>query len=126
MTTVEETNEKRRFTRVPFVNHIALSQGNQSWIGNVVDVSFNGVLIHLDVDSTIDPQTTVAAIVHFENNANIHADLTLAHNHEHFYGFSFNEIDSDSLTHLRNIISHNLGDTKACERELISLFSYHQ
>jgi hypothetical protein len=126
MNTIEEPYEKRRFTRVPFVNHIALSQDNQSWIGNVVDVSFNGILIHFDADSTIDPQTTVAAIIHFDNDANIHADLTLAHNYERFYGFSFSEIDSESLTHLRNIISHNLGDTKACERELISLFSYHQ
>lgn len=122
----DTSNDKRRFTRVPFVTHISLSHNEQLLKGSVVDISFNGALLHFDTDLTIDKQTIFSSTIYFENDSNIHADLKLVHRNNQFYGFCFSEIDSDSLTYLRNIISLNLGDANACERELMSLFSYHQ
>ncbi len=68
----------------------------------------------------------VDATIHFENDACITIKLELAHHHGKLYGFSLHEIDSDSLTHLRNIIEHNLVDSDVCGRELLALFRYHQ
>ncbi len=123
---VDKNQDQRRFTRVPFVSHMTLRQGQHTWQGNVVDISFNGALVEA-TDLPINEQSPpLNATLTFEDNSSIELTLRLAHHHQTFYGFCFSEIDSDSLTRLRNIISLNLGDAKACERELASLFSYHQ
>ncbi|EGG95347.1 hypothetical protein IMCC1989_770 [gamma proteobacterium IMCC1989] len=125
-----QDSEQRRFTRVSFVNHIVLKKGDTQWNGTVVDISFNGVLISCDSDIALTKAAgsadIVDAIIHFENDDYIMAKLELAHHHGKLYGFSLHEIDSDSLAHLRNIIEHNLIDSSVCERELLTLFRYHQ
>jgi hypothetical protein len=126
MNTPQSLSDKRRFTRVPFVSHIALSHNGVDWEGQVVDISLNGILINFDPPTPLDIDMIVSSILHFENDANIQAKLQLSHHHDNFYGFCFNEIDVDSIAHLRNVITHNLGDSAACERELMALFSYHQ
>jgi hypothetical protein len=126
MNTPQSLSDKRRFTRVPFVSHIALSHDGFDWEGEVVDISFNGILINFDPPTPLDTDMIVSSTLHFENDTNIQAKLQLSHHHDDFYGFCFNEIDIDSIAHLRNVITHNLGDSGACERELMTLFSYHQ
>ena len=124
-----QDNEQRRFTRVTFVSHITLQQGDRQWNGTVVDISFNGVLVSCDADIVLaesDAANIVDAIIHFENDDCITAKLELAHHHGKLYGFSVHEIDSNSLAHLRNIIEQNLVDPSTCERELLTLFRYHQ
>lgn len=119
-------SDKRRFTRVPFVSRIELTHDQQQWSGNVVDISFNGVLINCEPQIIAQDNQTLNATLYFDKDYTIHAKLKLAHHHDAFYGFYFDEIDSDSLNHLQRIISYNLGNMQACERELMSLFSYHQ
>lgn len=116
--------EKRRFTRVAFISHITLSHEQQLWQGNVIDISFNGMLIDFEQHPALDSSILFNAVIHFENGANICADIQLAHHHDNHYGFCFTQMDSDSLTHLLNIISHNLGNKSACERELMCLFNH--
>lgn len=123
---LQENTEKRQFTRVPFVSHIAMSNKHHQWQGTVVDISLDGILISFNESIDIGSDTVLSATLHFENDTQIQADITLAHHHDSFYGFHFHEIDCDSLSHLRQIISYHLGDAHACERELMHLFSYHQ
>jgi hypothetical protein len=132
-TPTQQDNEQRRFTRVTFVSHITLQQGANQWNGTVVDISFNGLLVSSDANIVLAESLTdsdginiVDASIHFENDACITTKLELAHHNGKLYGFSLHEIDSDSLTHLRNIIEHNLVDSGVCERELLALFRYHQ
>jgi hypothetical protein len=124
-----QDDEQRRFTRVTFVSHITLQQDDLQWNGTVVDISFNGVLVSCDADIVLAESHTakiVEATIHFENDDCITAKLELAHHHGKLYGFSMHEIDSNSLAHLRNIIEQNLVDNNTCERELLTLFRYHQ
>jgi len=126
MVKIMSTEEKRQFTRVSFVTQVKLSQGEQLWLGHVVDISFKGVLVNSRTPLTFDPDQAVNAEIFFENGISMKVKVKEAHNNGQFYGFNFLEMDVDGMTHLRNIIMHNLGDESACERELISLFSYHQ
>lgn len=120
------TEEKRQFTRVSFVTEVKLTQGDQIWLGHVVDISFKGILVSSRSPFKFDNNHPIIAEISFENNTSMHIKVEEAHNNGQFYGFRFLEFDVDGMTHLRNIIMHNLGDESACERELISLFSYHQ
>jgi hypothetical protein len=119
-------DEKRQFTRVPFVTQVRLSQGEQLWLGHVVDISFKGILVSSSTPFTFDPEQPVTTEISFDNGSSMKIKAEEAHNNGQFYGFKFLEIDVDGMTHLRNLIMLNLGDDAACERELISLFSYHQ
>lgn len=114
--------EKRRFTRIPFVNHIALVHNDETHSGEVVDISFNGILLNFKHTLNCEDGTLFDSYIHFEDGTKIHADIQLAHQHEQYYGFCFHRIDSHSLVNLFNIISHHFGNKTDCERELISLF----
>jgi len=120
------SEEKRQFTRVSFVTQVKLSQGEQLWLGHVVDISFKGILVNSRTPLIFDKAEPIIAEVFFENGSSMKVKAEEAHNNGRFYGFHFLELDVDGMTHLRNIIMLNLGDESACERELISLFSYHQ
>lgn len=126
MVKIMSTEEKRQFTRVSFVTQVKLSQGDQLWLGHVVDISFKGVLVNSRTSLSFDNSQAVTAEIFFENGNSMKIKAKEAHNNGQFYGFNFLELDVDGMTHLRNIIMHNLGDESACERELMSLFSYHQ
>lgn len=126
MVKIMSAEEKRQFTRVSFVTQVKLSQGEQLWLGHVVDISFKGILVNSRSPLTFDNEKPVTAEIFFENGSSMKVKAEEAHNNSQFYGFHFLEFDVEGMTHLRNIIMHNLGDESACERELISLFSYHQ
>ena len=100
----------------------------RDWQGTVVDICFNGILINgrsLPTERLATEDSNIASTIHFESGIDINAHLELVHQHDDFYGFRFAEIDSDSLSHLKKLVMLNLGD-EACQRELMSLFSYHQ
>jgi hypothetical protein len=118
--------DKRQFTRVPFVTKVKLIQDQQLWLGHVVDISFKGILVTSISEFTFDKTKPVTAEISFDNGASMKIKAELAHHHDQFHGFRFLETDVDGMIHLRNIVMLNLGDDSACERELISLFSYHQ
>ncbi len=120
------TQEKRQFTRVSFVTQVKLSQDEQLWLGHVVDISFKGILVNSRTPFTFNSEKPVTAEISFDNGTSMKIKSEQAHTNGQFYGFRFLEMDVDGMTHLRNIIMRNLGDDAACERELISLFSYHQ
>ena len=122
----KSNNDKRQFTRVPFVSHIHLSQTGDHWQSQVVDVSLKGILIDIDSQQTINTESPVNAVIRFENESEIQATMTLSHHNGRLHGFQFTEMDSDSISHLRNLITHNVGNTEACDRELMTLFRYHQ
>ncbi|MGH1485714.1 MAG: PilZ domain-containing protein [Cellvibrionaceae bacterium] len=119
-------DEKRQFTRVPFVTQVRLSQDEQLWLGHVIDISFKGILVSSSTPFTFNEEQPVVTEISFDNGSSMKIKAQQAHNNGQFYGFKFLEVDVDGMTHLRNIIMLNLGDDAACERELISLFSYHQ
>jgi hypothetical protein len=102
--------EKRQFTRVSLVAEAKLSQGNRTWLGQVADISFKGVLINSQTPFIFDSNGTIIAEIFFENNASIRIKVKEAHNNDLSYGFNFLEFDEDGMMNLRNIIMDNVGD----------------
>lgn len=126
MNPAQSITEKRRFTRVPFACDIVISQEPHLWIGTVVDISFNGILVNAKFDTEFDPNATFNTTVTFDNGEQFNVTASLIHHNNHFYGFRYKQVSTEDLHHLRNLIMLNLGSDTACERELLSLFSYHQ
>ncbi|MFT5420808.1 MAG: hypothetical protein ACI9D5_001559 [Candidatus Endobugula sp.] len=103
-------DEKRQFTRVSLVAEAKLGQGNRTWRGRVVDISFKGVLITSQTPFILDSNESIVADIFFENNTSIKIKVKEAHNNGLFYGFNFLEFNDDGMKHLRHIIMDNLVD----------------
>ena len=107
--------EKRQFTRVSLVAKATLFQEDQFWLGNVVDISFKGVLINSQTPFTLDANQAIMAEIFFKNDTSIKIKVETAHNNGPFYGFYFLDFDDAKMMHLRTIIMDNLGNENLCD-----------
>jgi hypothetical protein len=116
--------ERRRFSRIPFDAqvHIIGKQGDLYHNCAVIDVSLKGLLLHkpdnwtgqlgesYDIDLILDHAKVVIRMI-----------STVAHINAEQVGFECQQLDLDSLSHLKRLISLNLGDEPLLHRELSTL-----
>lgn len=122
MIDLDESKERRQFQRVLFDAPISLSQETQSYVSRVIDVSLKGVLIRTNEDwqlHTGDPINLVIDLGDGKSMIRMHTHV--AHIEEEQMGLVCDEIDMDSITHLRRLVELNLGDSSLLERELHAL-----
>lgn len=117
-------NERRRFSRIPFsaVAHLKSDKGEMHLNCPVLDVSLKGLLIDkpdgwraqledgFDIDLILDHAQVV-----------IKMQAQVAHIDKSSIGFECEQIDLDSITHLKRLIELNLGDEAMLQRELAAL-----
>lgn len=116
-----EECHRRRFTRIFFDAETVLSQGEQEWSVQLIDISLQGILIRQLPGQNIDPDQPAEACIHLGGDIQIRMELRLANRDDDLLGFHCENIDLDSLTHLRRLVELNLGDTRLLERELSAL-----
>lgn len=120
-------HERRRFSRIPFdaQAHINNKQGELHLNCAVIDISLKGLLVekptnwagqlgmYYDVDLILDNARLVIKM----NNTVAHVD------NEHI-GFQCQQLNIESMMHLKRLVSLNLGDESLLERELTALISH--
>lgn len=122
MSSEENFENKRRFSRVAFDADLHLVSAEGSWRCRLIDISLKGLLatipanwrgkigehylIELELDSA---------------EVTIRMEASVAHIEEDHVGFRCEHIDLDSISHLRRLVELNLGDSEILERELSEL-----
>jgi hypothetical protein len=120
-------NEQRRnFQRVPFDAETRVSQGDNSWAVELIDVSLNGILFRQPSDWSINPGQPLNIRMHLGENSHINMKAQLSHNTKTEVGCQCLHIDLDSITLLKRLIELNLGSNELLERELSALMSTHE
>jgi hypothetical protein len=116
------SDERRRFTRVPFDANTLLQQDHWQSPVQLIDISLHGLLV-LQPDSwdQAQPQAPFSAIIELNDGQQIRMEATLSHAEEGLLGFVCEHIDLDSISHLRRLIALNTGDAVLLERELKAL-----
>lgn len=115
--------ERRRFTRISFDAKTELNVEGNIYDVDLVDVSFNGVLVKSDKPLTFNIGQEAEVTIHLlGDDIAIRTPATLAHKREQEYGFLIENLDIDSLTLLRRLVELNLGDETLLERELDHFF----
>ncbi|MCX4193470.1 PilZ domain-containing protein [Methylophaga sp. OBS1] len=122
--TDDATQERRRFSRIPFdaIAHIKTADGDEFLNCSVLDVSLKGLLIikpgqwqaRLGQSCTVDLLLQQGEVV-------IEMHATVAHVDDDSIGFESYEMDLDSITHLKRLMELNLGDEGLLHRELSAL-----
>lgn len=117
-------HEQRQFSRIPFdaVAHIHDLTGKLSAKCTVIDISLNGILItkpinwqghlaeHYQLNIVlVDPQLTITMTA------------SVAHIDPSRVGFHCEQVDLDSISHLKRLVELNLGDSALLQRELSAL-----
>ncbi len=128
-----DTN-RRHFSRVTFKAPARLTVVNAEGVGaeyaaTVLDLSLKGVLLHLDAApplrigtaGTLDIPLDVADTSGADENEFIRMEVAVVHIEPPQWGFACRDIDLDSATHLRRLVTLNLGDASLLERELPAL-----
>lgn len=115
-------SEKRRFSRVPFDAETHLLVGGRKIPCRLLDISVKGALVELPEKTLISIGTPAKLHLNLNNDdAVIRMDVAVAHVTNNKAGFYCQQIDSDSMTHLRRLIELNLGDPELFNRELRQL-----
>lgn len=117
------TDDRRRFTRVPFDASARLFQGDWQAQAQVVDISLRGLLILQPAAwEQVDPEQPVEVIIELSALEQIHMETRVAFMREGLIGLQCRHMDLDSTSHLKRLIVLNMGD-EALERDLAALCS---
>ena len=113
--------DRRRFHRIPFDATTELSQGQNTWQVELLDISLKGLLIQQPANWSGSAQQPFRACLYLNAEVQIRMDVELVRSHNQQLGFSCLTIDVESISHLRRLMEFNLGDERLLQRELAAL-----
>jgi len=118
------TEDRRKYERVILEKEVELYDEENSWQVRLVDISLKGLLVETPPGLAVEQgdKFTIKLPLESVNDEAITMDVRVAHVEEDKAGFSWETIDVESFTHLRQLIKYNLGDPREVERELKTLF----
>ena len=118
------TDERRQHSRIAFHAPARLVVSARPVDCVVLDLSLKGALIQLPADAAIEGGTTCSIEVML-NEAEDTIEMTgrVTHCAGRHVGIRCENIDLDSVTHLRRLVELNLGDPALLERELSALIA---
>lgn len=115
-------DERRQYQRVEFDANAILYKDDQLFECQIIDLSIHGVLLRPEgiINSSMSDLYELRIPLDTENNF-IHMALRLTHKHPSNLGFVCENLDIDSITHLRKIVELNSGDPSILNRDFATL-----
>lgn len=110
--------ERRRFQRIEFDAQSEVRTPECSWPIKLVDISFKGVLAEIEIPPLLEVGDKADIVIRLANDIVITMPSVLRHHLGEFIGFEAENMDLDSMSHLRRLVELNLGDEALLEREL--------
>ncbi len=112
---------RRRFTRISFQGEATLDLKVARLGCALLDLSIKGALVELLADRRVAPGTTCTLVIPLGEEAQVRMDGEIAHVAGRRLGVKADEMDLESMAHLRRLLELNLGDDRLVERELAAL-----
>jgi len=111
--------QKRRFTRVKFIADSQIEANGQVFQGEILDIALKGALFRFTENLSLNVGDRCQAHISLANSDVIlHFEAEVAHAREREIGVKFMHEDLETLMHLRNLISYNVGDADKVTDEL--------
>ena len=117
----EPTRNQRQFSRVQFAAPVRLIGADGSTTVQLLNLSLKGALVSRPPDWAIEPGMLLALELALVDNEYIRVNAKVAHSGADRVGLFWEQIDLDSLTHLRRLVQLNLGDAAQLDRELAAM-----
>lgn len=113
-------DEQRQFSRIVFNVEATLRHDGCSDACAVHDVSLKGALVEF-AGASIAAGSACELVLRLADDATVRMRGHVAHAEDDRLGIACEDIDLDSMTHLRRLIELNLGDPELLERELAAM-----
>lgn len=119
MTTYEN---RRRFSRIAFHRPAEIQAHGRRTPCELLDVSLKGGLVEVAEGADLAVGTACSLVIHLDDaEASIRMEGEIAHAKGRHVGIRCDEIDLESIAHLRRLVELNLGDDEILHRELGAL-----
>jgi len=121
-TTHHDDQNRRRFHRILFDSPASIKGDGTTYTCSIVDISLKGALISQPANwDEVVGDKVVLEIKLSDDGAQIIMQGEVTHVENEHIGIQCNQIDIDSISHLRRLAELNLGDAELVERELTAL-----
>ncbi len=117
----QPASNQRHFSRVRFDTRVRLIGAHGSTAVQLLNISLKGALVSRPPDWVITPGTLLALELTLVDNEHIRVNVKVAHSEDDHVGLYWEQIDLDSMTHLRRLVQLNLGDAAQLDRELAAM-----
>jgi len=121
MNTPSDKTERRHYERVPFIAEVIMSDGTSEWTSALLDISLKGVLLEppSDIEPEFDKAYDIELILGEETEIKMRGKIS--HAKGAHWGLEWENIDLESLSHLRRLLELNMDDPDEINRELSDL-----
>jgi hypothetical protein len=114
---------RRQFWRAHFHSPVQLAAHGQVTEADLYDISLKGALLKVPENWMGKNGDHCQLRLNLAANATISMSATIAHSAGRRVGLHCDNIDLDSVTHLRRLVALNSGDPRILDRELSALLS---
>ena len=114
---------RRQFWRAHFHSPVQIAMHGQVIEADLYDISLKGALLKVPEGWTGKSGDHCQLRLNLAGNATISMGATIAHVAGRRVGLHCDNIDIDSVTHLRRLVALNSGDPRVLDRELAVLLS---
>ena len=113
------SENRRAFHRIFFDANVAVIVDNKMHKTSLIDVSLNGALISQPEGYELTKGQNVRLEIDLGETHNLIAmDAVVTHLENEHVGLKMQQIDVDSISHLRRLVELNLGDSELLHRDL--------
>ena len=113
------SENRRAFHRIFFDANVAVIVDSQMHKTSLIDVSLNGALISQPEGYELTKGQNVRLEIDLGETHNLIAmDAVVTHLENEHVGLKMQQIDVDSISHLRRLVELNLGDSELLHRDL--------
>ncbi len=112
-------DDKRYFSRIDFKAKSQIETNDKVYSGELLDLSLRGALLCFkeQIPAKMHDNCTLTIQLH-SSDIKLLFDAEIVHIHQNNLGFKFISEDVGTMTHLRNLLSLNVGDYDKITDEL--------
>lgn len=115
------SHDRRQFWRAHFHSPVQLAMQGHVIEADLYDISLKGALIKVPENWSGRDGDTCQVRLKLGSDATISMGATITHVAGRRVGLRCDQIDLDSVTHLRRLVELNAGDSTLLDRELVAL-----
>ncbi|MCX7554455.1 PilZ domain-containing protein [Marinicella sp. S1101] len=115
------TEERRRYTRIPWRKEVTLYSGMEAHNAQILDISLKGVLLENPDNHKANPGDLYRLSIPLENSPAIIMNIQVVHANEAVFGAEWTQIDMDSFASLKRTIELNIEEKELLRDDIKKL-----
>ncbi len=122
---MDHAEDRRHFQRIPFRGEVVLHHQGHTAVGRLIDISLKGLLVSRPLDWHQVKGRMDIALRLPDSDCTLALSGTVRHQERDCLGVEIEQLDLDSMSHLKRLMAYNSLDPRLLDRELSELIQAH-